>query len=1318
MLTSLSQMFRKSGGDSPTELALHEDLECGKEPSVTQNPIATGYPSSPSRVYLPQAQSIHASMFSQTSSPSHEYSSHILHNSQDGSTARATLTPSGPSRVLGYLPRILYTNSLPSVGRTRLVMPSEPSQMATDRDIVVSRGPLYCSTLMSSPVSEESPSPSSPFDPGKHGQALRRLETHGSLKTIAPTQEEGEAINRTSIPWSEIGRELFEEDLSAGSRGSLPWQPEFRASVDPYATGDQQSGADLSTLPRYCCPNPVFQPVVLGQGDSSEVVNVPDAPKVESGQMLRETLPSFIFPLPNTEAENSNQLPQQALHGAPASLRYHQAPYFTSLPRVLIASDAPPDFPSMTGRSEGMFENNTTGSIVRSSCSQGSEQLEDTPACEAEEGKDLQRPIGNPIEMREHPVHTFTPSQISEQTDEYLWSPAPSDDGQGFSSATHTPISRRVPSNTLRTSPISGLTLDSNGILQPSRSYGNEHIHSRSSLISISRVIDSPLPYIDVLIPAGNINLDSQSDFFSSSRHASTKGSRDSSSILFRYSGVVTDGASSRPMSEIELKEEVLHSLGEQRKAGMSMPSSRNSRSLADGHPNNGQIPGEHEPNSRLEAFQLDRVQNPSPADGPGSSQTSSSLDIDPYGGGPSDRKASLENHGLPLSRGRCPTPPLLFGKNAIREPVKLNTSSRPNPGNTIGRFDQEARAIRPTETSGLPITLGSFGEQDWETVSAENEADTHSFDGIAYEPRTSSSLADNSDSGNLSLSKETPYQIHGVKARPVMQHPAHPRYNHSFVLLKNSQTGDAFQVPQYEYASGRCLPRNNASTQIMSRVRADSTYQHPSPLRTEHNHPFTSSPPTVHFADPSAVSMEDSYVMMQQNRLISESSSSGLSERVQEVERKQPRNPLYKTAPDLYCIRDLMVDQNRGLMTCKEQSHQSSTWLSTVSENESSEPLLRGSRSTFTKMMVWDGNGRINTTPERSGNREIGSSLADASSPGANLSSSPVPLVNSPTQFSKKPPSLENICQEQAIRHDLDYEINHQLGDFYKPFARSLNREDSAASITKSKHRSRSHSASGPQLRLRHPPLRRRRSSSETYSRLMDSPSAQKASALYASSSDSHAQQLTNSGILLRNPFVHSDDDDPRPHTDQHNAIGRRGRPQAKSDDTSTADSPTPSPTESQPFVRDGVVHTDVPSPIFHHPVYGHDRAGDRARPVPARPRPRPADPRGHPLFQRPVARAESPHLHRIPHPPTLELMERQVLLSRLVLMLSMVIPPVALIYGHGYMDGIMRFHTEGQIDGFCTTEKNIALFWGYGSGAICILAIVIAMIIVSTSA
>ena len=1154
MFSPMSQIFRKNGGGNPpVEPAGNEDLECGRGSSAPQNPTASGYQSSPSRVYLPQIQSIHASKVPQTPTASREFISHIQHNGQYGSATGVPLmpseplpvTPGGSLRVVGYLPRTIYSDSPTFVNPTRLIMPSQPSQNTSNRDFMSDSGPRCRSTSISRIPSHRSPSPESPFDPSKHGQALRRLETHGSLKTIPFCEQEVDALNRKSISWSEIGPGCFEEDRTAESSVSPSHPQESRNLADPYDKADQRSGTDNSSRLTQCLPNSIYEPEVLRQADSGRVIELHEPLKDEDGHGLS--------------------------------------------------------------------------------------------------------------------IHT----PVLEEIDEYLWSPAPSDDGQEAQPESHMPVLRHVPLGALRATPISGPISDSSGgFAGSSEPYDNDQMRAWSGSSIYPGVIDSPLPHIDVLIPAGDFDLDSHSTPLISSQHASNTGSRESSSVLFRYSGVITDGASARPMSETELKEEVIHSLGSRAKTGSSMLNSKNSSSQADRRIDLEQFCGEHDPNARPEACPRVRVHSP-PADaGPGSSQTSSSLSTGHYNSDPSSHKA----HPGPSPRIRCPTPPLLFGRYAISAPKESKAVSRPGLGRTISRFDQLA------ETGHLPTPLRSLGEQDWETVSAETEAATHAFSENAFNMKTGSSLADNSDSGSLSLSKETSYPLRG--ARSLMLHPAHPRHNHSYMLLKNSQTGDLVQVPQYEYPYGGRLPNNNTSAHLVSRVRADSTYQHPSPLRIHHSHPFTSSPPVTRFE-------------------ISESSSSGLSAGVSEVKEKQTQNSLYKTNQNLSRVPDPAVDQFQYMVDSKEQSHQSSAWLSTVSEVASSEPSLPRNGATFPNVVTRDGKGHVNVTPERGLNREVGSSLADASSPGIDFSSSPAPLSRSPIQFSDTPPYL-------------DHGNKDLLGNFHKSLARPFNREDTATSVTHTENRSRSHSASGPQVKDRKPSPRRRRSSSESDSRLMDSPSARKASALKVSSSDGHAQQTASSGLLLRNPFSHADDNESQYHSSQRDFIEQKLR-HPKADDASVDDPITPSSTETGPFrTHDLTVYTDTPPPIFNHPVYGRERPWDRVRPTRPNPLRRPLNPR-------PIARAESPHLHRIPQPPTAEVLERHVLLSQVYLILLVFLPPVAIIYGHGYMDGIMRFHTAGEIDGFRNTEKTVALYLGYGVSALCIGAVIAVIIIMA---
>lgn len=1296
MPPTFSELFRHNGRDPSAEPAGNEDLECGHRSLVLQTPTASGYQSSPSRVYLPETQKVLTSTVPRTLTPSREYFSHVRYNGQHGSTAQLPLTPSGPSRVIGFLPRTTCNDSSLFVGSTRPIVPSQPPQNACDEECMSNSAPQCRSTSISRTASYGSLSPMSPFDPWKHGHALGRLEAHGSLKTVPSSQQEGGTLNGTSVSWSEIRRRgCVEVEEHAGAlRDSHIRQPESGSSADLYGTSDQQSGIDVSLPPIQYLPTTVYQPVVLIRGDPSKFANRPYAPKAEDGQSFREALPSLKYTSPNAEANNSSQATQQALHRSQVLPKPYQVLSPRSTRGETIIVDASPELRSKSPSSRGTSENDTVENLARFY----------STGTETSEKRRLMRNL-----IPEHARQAQSP--MFEETDEYLWSPAPSDDAWEAPSAPHTPIPCHTPSDALSTSFTSGLASDSRGGLSRSRSHVNEHLHSLSGSPGKPGIVDSSLPHIDALVPAGEHDLDSRSDSFSSSQHAPMMGSRKSSRILFRYSRIITNGASSRSMSENKLKKGVLPSLGDRDKTASSMPSSMNPGGQTGRCTNPEQIPEEYVPNVGSEAFSLDPVQNPSADAGPGSSQTSSSLSTDRFGGDLSGHKARSQ---LPTTRARCHTPPLLFGKVAISGPENFSIMSSNAPGSTMGRFDQNPRPTRLKETDREAKALYCLDEQDWETVSAETEARRHALDSVTFDTKTGSSLADNSDSGNLSLSKDMPHPFRSIKAHPVMQHPAHPRHNYSFMILKNSQTGDLVQVPQYEYASGSCLPNNNASSQLGSRILENSTYHHPSPLQVEHTHPFSSSSPIIRFAKPSAISGEKDCVMVQQSHLKTELSNLRASEDVQGKKERQTHNPIYKTTQDVLHIPTPVVNQGQHIMEYKELSPQSSPWFSTVSEVTSSEPSLPEDYLPTTKVL--HGRRHSNGTLEQRVDQEVGSSLADADSPGINLLSSPVSLASSFIHVSDASTSLKRRLCKQAVQQDSVFDSQHTSADFHISLVGSLNHEDLAISTYDAGTHSRSYSAGGLRLQYRKPSLRRSRSSSESHSRLMDSPSAQKASAMKVSSSDSDAQHIASSGLLLRNPLLHSDGNNSQYNHGQQNVIERRSH-QPKAGDVSIDDPSTPSSTGSRPFMREGFLQTGVSAPILHHPVYGRKGPWDRITPDPLRPRPQP-EPLGHPLFQRPVARAESPHLHRIQHSPTTELVERHVLLSRVYLLPSMVVPPIALVYGHGYMDGLMRLHTMGEINGFRTTEKIIALCWGYGSSAICILAVVIVMIIIPASA
>ena len=1048
MPSSFRHLFRKIGRDSAAESFTNEDLECGRRSLVPSNNTLSGCHSSPRGVHLPATSSI-----SGTLPPSGEDVPHVRYNGQHGSAAQLPLTPSGLSRVIGYLPRTTCDSPAPFVAPTGLEMQSQHSLSSSDGDWMGNSGHRYRSSSVPSLAFHRSLSPRPPFDPRKHGPALQRLEAHGSLKTVPSDQWDGSAFKRSSISSLGTQGDVTEEGHTAKHRDSHPGHSAGQISADIDETSNQQTLFDLSLPPCSFLANNLNQPVVLNRENPSATVNLPNAPGAEGGQVFRESLPSLAYPLPHSGADSSSQVAQQESHSNQVALKFHQTQhsYLNRGETVAIVASRNPQ--SKHPSFEGMLENDTTG------------RMTGNLSVEQREKQSFAQ-----VSAQEHPrqAPTVTSTQIFEGIDEYLWSPAPSEDGQEAPSIPHTPIPCHTPADVLLSSSTAGLASDSN-----------------------PDVYDSPLAQIDVLIPAAKINLKAHTDFLSSSQQVSPADLGESSSMLFGYPGITMDGAS-RPMSGIEFKEEIRNLPNDQPNFALSMLSSMELTRQMNQSTSSEQIHGEHESNAGSKAFPHDQIQSPSLGAGPGSSQTSSSMSTHRYGGELSDHKVRAGIHMLPTSRARCHTPPLLFGKPTIRGAEMSDATSTLAPESTIARFTQNVTAVRSNKSVGLPMALSSLGEQDWETVSAETEAHTQHLGNTACNTKTGSSLADNSDSGNLSLSKEMHHPFRSMKSHPVIQHPAHPRHNYSFVLLKNSQTGDFVQVPQYGHASGSWMPNNNISSQLGSSTSPNNSYQHPSPLQAEHTHPLASSPPIIRFREPSAFNNENDYVWVQHGHLNSDSSNLGLSKGFQRIKEEQTQDLSYETTEDVSNIPGAAaVDRNQQRLGCREQSCQSSAWLSTVSEVMSSELSFPRSRDPFTKMTIRNSSGHVNSTPEEKNNLALQSSLVDIRSLGSNLSGSSERMVSSPIQFLDTSQSSRRKFHEHAIQQNLGIGSQRTLANFQNLLAKSSSHEITTMSTFNTKNRFRSYSACGPRPEQYKTSKVQRRSSSESYCRPMDSPSA-----------------------------------------------------------------------------------------------------------------------------------------------------------------------------------------------------------------------------------
>ncbi|MCJ1253663.1 hypothetical protein MMC24_001475 [Lignoscripta atroalba] len=709
-----------------------------------------------------------------------------------------------------------------------------------------------------------------------------------------------------------------------------------------------------------------------------------------------------------------------------------------------------------------------------------------------------------------------------------------------------------------------------------------------------------------------------------------------------------------------------------------------------------------------------DSVECLQPSNGHSSSSSISRVPV-------SGRKARLGFHdNEPALISRKGTPPLLFGKGAI---------------NTLGHLGDSLTGSHSAGTTSDGRAAGSMAEEDRDWVTDD---DNHSFDRFANHGTmgklgTGSSLADFSDSVSLS----PPKQSQGLSGGPpVLQHPVHPRYAHTYNLLKDKRSGEVVLMPEYAFTGGAGFPNRNVVTPPMSKLYDNNPYRHPTPLSKEHTHPFASSPPLV-----SSERRDRTYnvtPLAEDTDLQTEYVSPGRYNRTGTYGNGRRQNPPQLFEPRGMVVKDGQRDVSyASLRASGIDGSYSNAWLSTVDEvrpNENNEMHTHG--NSFSKMTALGPKANITGTPEGTGVREVGSSLADASSPGVKLSSSPM-------QFSSSP----------LVRIPL-------LGE------PSSSRFAKSAKSSKGYHR-RTIDGSAESLKANspgdfHERIRNHKIHRDSY--LLDDDDELEVftpmrSNIYPSDVDLHRQHLIDHALLPKNPtpppgprrhsapFETIDLGEPDETTTEapanlpvgsgrglssyipnlHNMRVRMRSPTRRHVEfemvtpvTPGGNIPVTSPTDSdngknkdskwmnskfpqqyryqvevgQPHVQTLREWVESRAPTAEDSQEYFSRVASRVTSTaPSR-----GTDRGIARTDRPVARAESPHLYRIPRPTTSAVLARQQELSRVCLALCCAFPPLLPIFGHGQMDEIMVYLTHGDCAGFCANEKKIALFLGYG--------------------
>ncbi|KAL8832776.1 MAG: hypothetical protein Q9191_000048 [Dirinaria sp. TL-2023a] len=672
---------------------------------------------------------------------------------------------------------------------------------------------------------------------------------------------------------------------------------------------------------------------------------------------------------------------------------------------------------------------------------------------------------------------------------------------------------------------------------------------------------------------------------------------------------------------------------------------------------------------------------------------------------------------GIETVRTRTGTPPLLFGSNAIPD-------SR----------------VFPVASS----------EHDWETedgVSRHNTQVTHVQGGV-------SSFADYSSSSSEMRARGLP------PGGRVLQYPPHPRYLHTWNMMRDARTGQILFLPEDRAVTSQ-FPYQNALTS--SAMRQQLFVDNHGAAMDSGSHIDAAQEPHYAVSEQASISGYDSDDNLQ---MITGSEEEG--------------KPI--SAP----------------------KNQSSAWMST-DEGVTTEPNVntRARDGSFAQVVIANQQANITGTPEGTGAREVGSSLADVSSPNPAFSSSPFD-ISSPALRYQNISNSEKKAHRRTIDGSLDTLKTQSSEELFKKLQGASIARSSVYSADEEFTALPQASSNLPPEIIEHRqqlidhnllprPIAPHYQEPKRLSLPLDSltPSKnKKATTATGANLSRHFQQFIPSAAILptmrkrsphrREPAMDHASTDfelevTHPRRSKKSARGKEGRKRKVSDgegSTALDNKNTAAPTErhiiegqedrvdiktvsTEPVQLEpatvptaatdsssangvdrnendnhGTQRVDTPAMIpfrvdneykrsrlknhewdlLYTDLPGRESGTERiGRPL-QRPRPRPAGPT---QTNRPIARVRSPHLYAIPRTPEDNLLARQKELGRVILVLCILLPPLWLLFGHGYLDYMMDYLTYGACRGMRKEEKRVALFLGYSTIAAVVIGIPVGVVV-----
>ena len=528
-------------------------------------------------------------------------------------------------------------------------------------------------------------------------------------------------------------------------------------------------------------------------------------------------------------------------------------------------------------------------------------------------------------------------------------------------------------------------------------------------------------------------------------------------------------------------------------------------------------------------------------------------------------------------------------------------------------------------QTSGADV-------QSWETVEASRNVSTETDRVEDHAGRSAvittgwagSSLADNSDAGSISPPKPTP-------AKPALE-AAFADSLSDFQFFRRTRARNSLIHPAYRTQNEsdaqnlRELGNNNNNT-------PRNTYRHPAPLSASHANPFVSSPP-----------------LFRTDREMTEEAMLG------------------SPATQSPSVNELKVEQRAEPMPSK----------SGITESNTSQL-----NASFVKVNVVSSRANITGTFAGLGAREVGSSLADGSSPTVMLSSSPYQESDSPftnhhtgsNEESEVHSPLKNMPRRRYT-HDGSLEMGRIAGpdNFYKRAqspesnAYSSDSDEVDSVISEAGSLFSGNFGSVPDTDYRQalidhslltkpptPPLPEEQRLSVPLE-LMRSLGSTKISQLHLGED----RATSSSSVMVENIEMQRLE----PNTNMQMRVRSPQRiERLLAEGRMTSGHPETIAHTANPMVNTGTDCT-IPGVDVRH-----------------------TDP------QPPIPPPEFHHLLRT----SSEIREIQIRWSRIAFALCIMMPPTLLMYGHGYMDGTCLYLSGNVARDFDKHYKVVALVFGY---------------------